>query len=85
MAGQKPNSIRPARVTDYSSWSAGCSGYRGPLFGSLALYLLVQNRVVGAKVIDLHPELAACFDVDAGVLVTDVSRRTPTRESNQET
>ena len=50
-------------------------------FRPLAPYLLGQNRVVGAEVIDLRQELAAYFDVDGGVLVTDVPRRTPAADA----
>ena len=46
-------------------------------FRPLAPYLLGQNRSVGDEVIDLRPELAAYFDVDGGVLVTDVPSQTP--------
>jgi membrane-associated protease RseP (regulator of RpoE activity) len=50
-------------------------------FRPLAPYLLGQNRVVGAEVIDLRPELAAYFDVDGGVLVTDVPSHTPAADA----
>jgi hypothetical protein len=43
----------------------------------LTPYLLGSNRVAGAQVIDLQPELGAYFGVDAGVLVIDVSPGTP--------
>ena len=46
-------------------------------FRPLAPYLLGQNRAVGAEVIDLRSELAAYFQVDGGVLVTDVPNETP--------
>jgi C-terminal processing protease CtpA/Prc len=50
-------------------------------FRPLTPYLLGQHRVVGAEVIDLRPELAAYFDVDGGVLVTDVPHRTPAADA----
>jgi predicted metalloprotease with PDZ domain len=46
-------------------------------FRPLMPYLIGQNRAVGAEVIDLRPELAAFFEVDGGVLVTDVPNETP--------
>ncbi len=47
-------------------------------FRPLTPYLLGRNRVAGAEVIDLKPELASYFEgVDRGVLVVDVAPRTP--------
>lgn len=46
-------------------------------FRPLAPYLLGRNRVAGAEVIDLRPELAEYFEVVGGVLVLDVARGTP--------
>ena len=47
-------------------------------FRPLTPYLLGRNRVAGAEVIDLRPELAAYFQgVENGVLVVDVAPRTP--------
>ena len=54
------------------AWSDGSDEYR-----PLTPYLLGRNRVAGAEVIDLRPELARYFDVEAGVLVVDVAPRTP--------
>lgn len=51
---------------------AGSGEYR-----PLTPYLLGRNRVAGAEVIDLRPELAQYFQVEAGVLVVDVAPRTP--------
>ena len=48
-----------------------------PEFRPLTPYLLGRNRVAGAEVIDLQPELAAYFGVERGVLVVDVTPRTP--------
>jgi hypothetical protein len=47
-------------------------------FRPLTPYLLGRNRVAGAEVIDLRPELAAYFQgVEGGVLVVDVAPQTP--------
>lgn len=46
-------------------------------FRPLTPYLLGRNRVAGAEVSDLKPELAAYFEVEGGVLVLDVAPRTP--------
>jgi len=47
-------------------------------FRPLTPYLLGRNRVAGAEIIDLRPELAAYFrGVESGVLVIDVAPRTP--------
>lgn len=46
-------------------------------FRPLTPYLLGRNRVAGAEVIDLRPELAEYFDVEQGVLVVDVAPGTP--------
>jgi len=46
-------------------------------FRPLTPYLLGRNRVAGAEVIDLKPELAEYFQVADGVLVVDVASRTP--------
>jgi hypothetical protein len=48
-----------------------------PPFRPLTPYLLGSNRVAGAQVIDLRPELAQYFDVEGGVLIVDVSPGTP--------
>lgn len=55
-----------------TSWGAGAS------FRPLTPYMLGRNRVAGAEVIDLRPELAAYFEgVESGVLVVDVAPQTP--------
>lgn len=46
-------------------------------FRPLTPYLLGRNRVAGAEVIDLKPELAQYFGVGRGVLVVDVTAGTP--------
>lgn len=46
-------------------------------FRPLTPYLLGSNRVAGAQVIDLRPELAEYFDVGSGVLIIDVAPGTP--------
>lgn len=46
-------------------------------FRPLTPYLLGRNRVAGAEVVDLRPELAQYFGVEGGVLVVDVPKLTP--------
>lgn len=46
-------------------------------YSPLTPYLLGRNRVAGAEVIDLRPELARYFGVEGGVLVVDVAPGTP--------
>jgi membrane-associated protease RseP (regulator of RpoE activity) len=46
-------------------------------FRPLTPYLLGSDRVAGAQVVDLQPELAEYFKVGGGVLVVDVPRGTP--------
>ncbi len=47
------------------------------VYRPLAPYLLGQNRVAGAEVVDLRPELAEYFQVEGGILVVNVPDRTP--------
>ena len=47
----------------------------------LAPYILGQNRALGAEVLDLKPELAAYFQVAAGVLVVDVPEDSPAADA----
>jgi membrane-associated protease RseP (regulator of RpoE activity) len=62
-------------------WSPAASAQQQPeqppTFRPLTPYLLGSNRVAGAQVIDLRPELAQYFAVEGGVLVVDVSPGTP--------
>lgn len=46
-------------------------------FRPLTPYLLGRNRVAGAEVTNIRPELAEYFGVSGGVLVLDVSAGTP--------
>jgi membrane-associated protease RseP (regulator of RpoE activity) len=46
-------------------------------FRPLTPYLLGRNRVAGAEVVEVRPELAEYFEVDGGVLVVDVAEGTP--------
>lgn len=48
-----------------------------PEFRPLTPYLVGRNRVAGAEVVDLQPELAEYFKVDAGILVLEVAPGTP--------
>jgi predicted metalloprotease with PDZ domain len=50
---------------------------RAETFRPLTPYLLGSNRVAGAQVIDIRPELGAYFGVQSGVLVVDVAPGTP--------
>ena len=50
-------------------------------FRPLTPYLLGRDRVLGAQITDLQPELAQYFDVAAGVLVVEVPPRTPAAEA----
>lgn len=43
-----------------------------------------QRTVAGAELADLNPSLARYFDVDAGVLVVDVTERSPAAEGGLE-
>lgn len=49
----------------------------GGEFRPLTPYLLGRNRVAGAQVVDLNPQLARYFDVTSGVLVVEVAPGTP--------
>lgn len=51
------------------------------VYRPLAPYLLGQNRVAGAEVVDLRPELAEYFQVEGGILVVNVPDRTPASEA----
>jgi membrane-associated protease RseP (regulator of RpoE activity) len=44
-------------------------------------HIVGQNRVAGAAVILLNPELAAYFEVDGGLLITDVTPGTPAEDA----
>lgn len=62
----------PPRAPEPESWM-NASG----AFSPLTPYVLGRNRVAGAEVIDVRPELARYFEVDGGVLVVDVPSGTP--------
>lgn len=59
---------RAPEAPEAAMWQLDASGS----FNPLAPYVLGRNRVAGAEVIDVRPELAGYFGVDAGVLVVDV-------------
>lgn len=69
--------------TAYSySWQTGRPAAEseevlGSLFGPLTPYALGQNRVAGAEIVDLRPELADYFEVEGGILIVDVLPGTP--------
>lgn len=87
-AGLEVAMAEAARATaglEYTERRPGASGRATPErvrgndteFSPLTPYLLGRNRVAGAEVIDLRPELARYFEVDGGVLVVDVAPGTP--------
>ncbi len=59
------------------TWSAGERPWEVVELRPTAPYVLGQNRVAGAEVVDLRPELAAYFQVEGGVLVVEVVQGTP--------
>jgi membrane-associated protease RseP (regulator of RpoE activity) len=66
------------RVTPRASAGARVGdAVRSDEFSPLTPYLLGRNRVAGAEVVDLRPELGEYFAVDGGVLVVDVGAGTP--------
>lgn len=69
---QRGEPPRPPRAPAPESWM-NASG----AFSPLTPYVLGRNRVAGAEVIDVRPELARYFEVDGGVLVVDVPSGTP--------
>ncbi len=48
-----------------------------PEFRPLTPYLVGRNRLAGAEVVDVKPELASYFGVRGGVLIVDVTPGTP--------
>ena len=46
-------------------------------FRPLTPYLVGRNRVAGAEVVEVKPEMAPYFGVQGGVLITDVASGTP--------
>ena len=50
---------------------------RTEAYRPLTPYVVGRNRVAGAEVIDLRPELAEYFRTEGGVLVVDVAQGTP--------
>jgi membrane-associated protease RseP (regulator of RpoE activity) len=72
----------PAPATRVSSAGAVVADVPDPEraageFRPLTPYLLGRNRVAGAEVVEVRPELAEYFAVDGGVLVVDVADGTP--------
>jgi S1-C subfamily serine protease len=62
---------------DVSPTVVGARAPEAPEFRPLTPYLVGRNRVAGAEVVDLQPELAQYFEVAGGVLVVDVAAGTP--------
>lgn len=48
-----------------------------PEFRPLTPYLVGRNRVAGAELVDVKPELASYFGVDGGVLIVDIVPGSP--------
>ena len=71
-AGFQYSLVTPRHVTEPSRVRARTEAYR-----PLTPYVLGRNRVAGAEVIDLRPELAQYFRTEGGVLVVDVAQGTP--------
>jgi C-terminal processing protease CtpA/Prc len=46
-------------------------------FSPLTPYLVGRNRIAGAEVVEVRPELARYFEVSGGVLIVDVAPGTP--------
>lgn len=63
----------PARVPGMAGGAADAAVTLRPL----APYALGANRVAGAEIVELKPELAEYFAVERGVLVVDVPAGTP--------
>ncbi len=63
---------RPPRPPTPEGWIETSGAY-----SPLTPYVLGRNRVAGAEIIDVRPELARYFEVDGGVLVVDVPPGTP--------
>lgn len=63
---------RPPRPPEPGGWIEASGA-----FSPLTPYVLGRNRVAGAEIIDVRPELARYFEVDGGVLVVDVPPGTP--------
>lgn len=72
--------------SEYLSWSPSeqprvtlrnAPAQRSGEFRPLSPYLIGRNRVAGAEVTDVKPELASYFAVEHGVLITDVTDGTP--------
>ncbi len=72
-AGPEYAILAPGARSTFSSREAP----RSEEFRPLTPYLLGRNRVAGAEVVELRPELAKYFKVEGGVLVVDVIRGTP--------
>ena len=68
---------RPAVAAGVGSTASPTPAPASPEFRPLTPYLLGRNRVAGAEVVDLKPELATYFQVEGGGLVVDVAPATP--------
>jgi C-terminal processing protease CtpA/Prc len=77
VAGGQPAPPAPPRPDATPRVWVDVSGAYSPL----APYVLGRNRVAGAEVIDVRPDLARYFGVDGGVLVVDVPAGTPAEQA----
>lgn len=85
MEPSAPRGLSPDRRDAASSWSAFFRQRNGPdpspddgeNVRVASPHILGQNRVAGAEVMVLNPELATYFEVETGLLVTDVTPGTP--------
>src|SRR5690606_19365567 len=68
----------PSRAWSVPAPPAAPDAARAPApYSPLTPYVLGRNRVAGAEVIDLQPEMAGYFETEAGVLVIEVAPGTP--------
>ncbi|MEM7414655.1 MAG: PDZ domain-containing protein [Gemmatimonadota bacterium] len=70
MPGQGSSVSTPLRVVEPETATP-------PEFRPLTPYLVGRNRIAGAEVVDVKPELADYFGVRGGVLIVDVVPGTP--------
>ena len=77
VVGTQPGPPAPPRPDAAPRVWVDVSGAYSPL----APYVLGRNRVAGAEVIDVRPDLARYFGVDGGVLVVDVPAGTPAEQA----
>jgi membrane-associated protease RseP (regulator of RpoE activity) len=77
LAARTTAGLEYARLAPQASPGFNTPDAPGREFRPLTPYLLGRNRVAGAEVVDLKPELAEYFEVAGGVLVVSVAPGTP--------